>query len=321
MNENQCNVVRDLMPLCIDGVASMESQRVVDEHTGHCRDCALIYGEMRSALPQMAAEKEIIALERAARAMRTRRTIRTLWAVILGLTALMIALLANAGAVHEFLDSSWYRLRYLGHENEMRFHAYNVTLEWREWGMVDCTIDSSPSGNRAFYPDFQLRYDEMTGDAYLQMRAVSCLEGQEPWAGEEELPYDSLWDEGVFGFTAYDLDYDEDGMSYRYKELTEAGYTNWRTVDINRIELVCGEESLLLWQEGDGLPAYSRAGRVQRGTEDIPTATPYPTMQRYSVIVTPPPGTSYHVQTQTSVPKETPVPTRTALPRLPPGKR
>ena len=63
--KNECNVARDLMPLCIDGVASEESQQYVDKHVASCHDCELVYGEMKSALPQVTAEKENAALAEA----------------------------------------------------------------------------------------------------------------------------------------------------------------------------------------------------------------------------------------------------------------
>ena len=54
--KNECNVARDLMPLVIDGVASEESRKYVDEHVENCHACELIYGEMHAALPQVNAE-------------------------------------------------------------------------------------------------------------------------------------------------------------------------------------------------------------------------------------------------------------------------
>lgn len=305
--KNKCGVARDLMPLCIDGVASEDSQNLVAEHVKACRECELIYGEMHAALPQVNAERENAALEKAAKTMHTRRMIRALWAVIMGMSALMIALLANAGTVAEFLDDTWYHLRYVGPNDELRFEAYNVDLEWHKWGAVVGTIESSPSGNRPFYPDFQLRYDEMTGAPYLQIRAIAAPKGAEPWADEEEHPYYFLRYEDVYGYQYEHLGYDDEkGMFFSY---IETGGMMWHRVYITHIELVCGEEKLLLWKNGDGLPASCHAGRLTAGTEPIPIATPTAT-----------PPWSYYVP-PAPTPGGTPAPTRTVKPALPPHKR
>ena len=39
MNKNDCNVVRDLMPLVLDRVASDESREIVEEHITACGEC------------------------------------------------------------------------------------------------------------------------------------------------------------------------------------------------------------------------------------------------------------------------------------------
>ena len=47
MNKN-CALVRDLMPLYLDGVCSDESGRVVEDHLKECSDCRDLYGRMQS---------------------------------------------------------------------------------------------------------------------------------------------------------------------------------------------------------------------------------------------------------------------------------
>lgn len=308
--KNKCDVAKDLMPLCIDGVASEESQQYVDEHVAQCRACELIYGEMRNALPQMTAEKENAALEKAAKAIHTKRTIRALWAVIMGMAALMIALLANAGTVAEFIDDTWYQLRYVGPNDELRFEAYNVELEWHPYSTVVFTIESSPSNNRPFIPEFQLRYDELTGEAYLQLRVYASDEEEPP--EEEELSdegsaFDFLYYSDVYGYEYSHMYYQNNTIRYSYPVDRSKG--RWEYVPITHIELVFGEEKVLLWKNGDGLPASCHAGQLTAGTEPIPTATPTPT-PRWSYYVTPAP-----------TPVGTPAPTRTVKPALPPHKR
>lgn len=39
MERNNCNIIKDLIPLCIDGVASEDSMKCVEEHIQTCEDC------------------------------------------------------------------------------------------------------------------------------------------------------------------------------------------------------------------------------------------------------------------------------------------
>ena len=39
-----CNVIRDLLPLHIDGLTSEESENMLKEHLSVCKDCAAVYG-------------------------------------------------------------------------------------------------------------------------------------------------------------------------------------------------------------------------------------------------------------------------------------
>ena len=272
--KTKCNVAKDLMPLVIDGVASEESQQYVDEHIAECHECKLICGEMHAALPQVTAEKENAALEKAAKAMRTKRTIRALWAVVMGMTALLIVLLINAGTVAEFLDDTWYQLRYIGPNDELRFDAYNVELAYQPYGSAVLKIESSPTDNRPFVPQFELKYDGKTGEAYLQLRAYAVPNAtiSDEYYGEENSLFEYQRYSDVFGYEYSHMDVNGYGLSYSYPG--DEDWNWWKSVPITHIELVCGEDKLILWENGDGLPASWKGGQLNPGTEPIPTPTP-----------------------------------------------
>ena len=50
MNEVTCNTIRDLLPLCVDGVASDDTQSMVAKHLEHCPLCRKEYDDMRLAV-------------------------------------------------------------------------------------------------------------------------------------------------------------------------------------------------------------------------------------------------------------------------------
>lgn len=43
-------VIRDLMPLCIDGIASPQSQKAVEAHIAECPDCAKEWNQMKNGI-------------------------------------------------------------------------------------------------------------------------------------------------------------------------------------------------------------------------------------------------------------------------------
>lgn len=299
MNKAECNVVRDLMPLCIDGAVSEESQRLVEAHTADCSECAGVYSEMCRALPVMETKKDKDALEHAAKNLRFKRKIRALWAIILGMAALMIALVANAAQVAQFVDDTWFQLRYVGPDNQLRLDAFNAEL------LIDggtyLEVESSPCGNRPFRPEFSVRYDEMTGQAYLQMRLISSTEE----IGRYHVGSEEVLSRNLYGFAIHDFSYviGYDGTKMYYM-IRDDDYNLLDRVEIHSIELVCGADKQVLWRLGESFPAVWKNGALTKSDAPLPTVVPSPTSWRWTVTVTP-----------------TPAPPTEESPRLPQRKR
>ena len=100
MKKNECNVIRDLMPLVLDRVASDESREMVETHIRSCEDCRKQYDEMKADMPEEArAEYEeeqrtiVEALKKAKRQKRMRRFRRTVLPVLLSVIILFGGLL------------------------------------------------------------------------------------------------------------------------------------------------------------------------------------------------------------------------------------
>lgn len=51
--KNNCDIIRDLLPLYVDGVCSQESAKLVEEHLTDCQSC-------RELLDKLRGEEEII---------------------------------------------------------------------------------------------------------------------------------------------------------------------------------------------------------------------------------------------------------------------
>ena len=96
MNKNDCNVVRDLMPLVLDRVASDESRALVEEHMGSCGKCRKQYEEMKAEMPgetRAEYEKEqktiVDALKKARRQKRRRRILQIVLPAVISLAILI----------------------------------------------------------------------------------------------------------------------------------------------------------------------------------------------------------------------------------------
>lgn len=53
MMDNNCNIIRDLLPLYADGVCSEESRKLIDEHTASCAECSRILEELKNDTPAL----------------------------------------------------------------------------------------------------------------------------------------------------------------------------------------------------------------------------------------------------------------------------
>ena len=101
--KHDCDIVRDLMPMCIDGTASEKAREMVNEHVAECPPCDKVYAEMRGEakleLPVQSAAPEFVTTVKKMRSHRKRRT----WLTLL-LGVMIAAVMALAGLA----GYSWY---------------------------------------------------------------------------------------------------------------------------------------------------------------------------------------------------------------------
>ena len=91
MRENlPCAVVQDLMPLEIDGVASLQSGELVRTHMESCEGCRAAYDRMRAEI-SVKEQEQIPALRDVMRALWRRLSVRAALAAVLVGALLCIA--------------------------------------------------------------------------------------------------------------------------------------------------------------------------------------------------------------------------------------
>lgn len=94
MSNVECNVVRDLMPLCIDGAASEESRKMVVDHVWKCEKCAAIYKDMQAEMqPDKPDESDY--LDAAARKLHRKRKNRK--RILIAVTCIVTVIIVLAG--------------------------------------------------------------------------------------------------------------------------------------------------------------------------------------------------------------------------------
>lgn len=90
--KHDCEVVRDLMPLVVDGTASEKSKAMVEEHVAECDPCREMFAEMRQEVPgRLTMEQGGQVVKK----LRWRRMLRRVLLVLLGVA--ISAVLAIAG--------------------------------------------------------------------------------------------------------------------------------------------------------------------------------------------------------------------------------
>lgn len=98
MNQNNCDIARDLMPLSVDGVCSEGSQRFLDAHVTQCQPCRTIYTQLKAGnLPNLQAEPtdDAQALKKGLRWLGRR--FKALGITIAALVCAFVLLLTVAG--------------------------------------------------------------------------------------------------------------------------------------------------------------------------------------------------------------------------------
>ncbi|MBQ8555858.1 MAG: zf-HC2 domain-containing protein [Clostridia bacterium] len=228
--KNECNVARDLMPLCIDGVASEESQRLVEEHVKACDECANLFAEMHDELPPMVDEKEHAQLDTAAKKVKQRRRRRVLTAGLLGMVMGILIFLAAAN-----FDELQFRARYVQWNGDLKLDAVYMAVYKQYSGAWSIMCNTVPSGAPYFTDSMNLCYTEDGKGAYLQFRLTYAgREVKDPeaevisnWIGTWGNCFDEVW-----SITNYDSPEEE-------------------KVPFLWVELLSGNESKVIWRQGD----------------------------------------------------------------------
>lgn len=105
--KHDCEIIRDLMPLCVDETASDKTRQAVEEHVGQCSPCETVYSEMKAAVEVTAAPiREDPQFDRAVRSIRKRRTRRRWGWMLLGVLLSAVLVLAGLGGYYWYFEDA-----------------------------------------------------------------------------------------------------------------------------------------------------------------------------------------------------------------------
>ena len=132
MNQNNCEIARDLMPLSIDGVCSEGSQRFLDTHVAECKPCQDYFAGMKTGMLniQMEPTQESKSLKKSLRHMDKR--FKALWITLASLVCAFALLLVAAG-VNQML---------MNHTEAAPLDMYNINL-FRNDALVSTALSGS----------------------------------------------------------------------------------------------------------------------------------------------------------------------------------
>lgn len=242
--KNECNVARDLMPLVIDGVASAESQGLVQTHLEECEECASVYADMQDELMQKQnAENERREMEAIAKQLR-KRCIRK--GIIAGLVGLVCAVLACLGVY--YADEIAFRMEYVHLNGDLREEALfaKVSRHPSQEFVRYVHLASSPCGS----PDYELKVES----EILEDGASWCLQVRAKYRGWNTGEYES----GM----VFCWGHEQDGVWIGYSG-EEYGY-----LPISRIELLSGDNATVLWELGDEVPTQREVNAEEQAIRE-----------------------------------------------------
>lgn len=221
--KNNCNVARDLMPLCIDGAASEESQQYVDEHVAECGECADYFAQIHAELPTPVDMQEQEQMNAAAKKIKLQRIRRALIAAVLGIVMGVLTYLAVTN-----FDELKFRAKYVHWNGDLKFDAVYTEVFKQRNGCWTIMLNSIQSGKPCYECDLDIIDTDDGKGVYVQFRFSYRGFDSDEW------DWASVCLIGNAGEEVWTLSISDD-----------------EKVPILWVEVVSGNETRVIWRQGD----------------------------------------------------------------------
>ena len=159
METVKCEIVKDMLPLYIDGVVSNETKDVVEEHLEHCSKCKKIYDEMSKELPQLGNDD--VSVEDAEQIKKLKKKIfrKSVINVLLGV--------AIGAVLLSLIVFGWYTVQALKGPYVSKEHGTTVTA-YGQAGICNQLTKYMENawdiGNAKSYGDMEFKMEELPSD-------------------------------------------------------------------------------------------------------------------------------------------------------------
>lgn len=198
--KRNCDMARDLMPLCIDGAASEESQTFVAAHVAECEACRDMYREMQESLPgteDSAAQAQMN--ERVAHQLKERQRKRigrtVLLGVLIGILVMvgLYALLSNHTTMGMPLER-YTQTAYLRADGE---HAVIVSRYQGKCSGSSSSMQPTEDGTIYYFELSQQRFQPQTQETTVELDVIDfSLTGCKELRQGSPQRYKTLWKRG-----------------------------------------------------------------------------------------------------------------------------
>ena len=189
MKKNECNVVRDLMPLVLDRVASDESRELVETHISACENCRKKYEAMKADLPEAVRteyeceqQKFVDALRNVRKKRLKRRILSICLAALICMVAAFGGLFAYDRLFHQHtvaVDNSLYSLSLSRLKDGSIVKGFANTYKRQNWDAPAYTIamdNIEISSQNNVHPGRYIGKDENGYDLYSDARTLTLYE-------------------------------------------------------------------------------------------------------------------------------------------------
>lgn len=174
--KTDCDIIKDLLPLYTEGLASEKSRIAVEEHLEDCEECRAIYREMREPKPQIRYNREPAeSFRRYAKKEKSKLRVRTavittsvilllvaVRLIAVGGLAVFLAVDGQKAEIHEDTDVSHYA-RYMGEKAEKEYI--------NKWGMKEDIFPGQITENMKV-KDYKMVYYNPWDAQYLSYLVV-----------------------------------------------------------------------------------------------------------------------------------------------------
>lgn len=246
MDKLNCAVVRDLMPLVVDDVASKESKEAVEKHMESCETCRAYYGGMTAQIGKMAVSPDTeTSFIKFCRKMEKKLSSRKL--LIGAIILIVVIALAIPGYVYyEHKTTVWMQ--------DMPPENMDVTLYRDVDGVIALTI-TPKDGNRWFGQSSSCFENGIFYISPLMPEWPLWYLGFDKGA-EYSWCFGLVWENGKINYIEdeYDVIYDKEAAAY------VDSITTHRT-PVKAIRWGTEDDYITLYTAGDPVPTFDQINK------------------------------------------------------------